>query len=521
MITGSMTARRAGAVRREAAGAGFGALLHAEWTKLRTVRGWVVGMVLAALLTAGVTLLNHSSCGGGCSFPIGPGGEAVIDSFYFVHQPLAGDGSITARVTSLTGLYSPNGGIAPGSDPEASKRPGLQPWAKAGIIVKASTRAGSAYAAMMVTGGHGVRMQYGYTGDIAGPAATASAAAPRWLRLTRTGGTLTGYWSADGTRWTRAGTAYLAGLRATAQAGLFATSPSSATSLSSSLTGTSSSGGTTVATARFDHVSLAGRRPGGTWAGADLDGLPGTGFRQSGGTITVTGSGNIAPDVPAAPDGNGTAVESTLLGAFFGLIAVIVVASMFMTAEYRRGLIRVTLAAAPSRGRVLAAKAAVVGSVTFLAGLAGSAAAVALGEPLLRSNGNFMLPVSTFTLVRAVAGTAALLAVAAVLALALGAIVRRSAAAITAVIAGIVLPYLLTNVLPAVPAGAAAWLLQVTPAAAFAIQQTVPRYRQVSASYTPMQGYFPLAPWAGFAVLCGYAAVALAVALVLLRRRDA
>ncbi len=162
----------------------------------------------------------------------------------------------------------------------------------------------------------------------------------------------------------------------------------------------------------------------------------------------MTGSGNIAPDVPAAPDGNGTAVESTLLGAFFGLIAVIVVAAMFMTAEYRRGLIRVTLAAAPSRGRVLAAKAAVVGSVTFLAGLAGSAAAIALGEPLLRSNGNFILPVSTFTLVRAVAGTAALLAVAAVLALALGAIVRQSAVAITAVIAGIALPYLLTNVCP-------------------------------------------------------------------------
>ena len=34
--------------------------------------------------------------------PLGPGGEAVTDSFYFVHRPLAGDGSITVRVTSLT-----------------------------------------------------------------------------------------------------------------------------------------------------------------------------------------------------------------------------------------------------------------------------------------------------------------------------------------------------------------------------------------------------------------------------------
>jgi hypothetical protein len=32
-------------------GGGFGAVLHAEWTKFRSVRGWVIGMILAALLT--------------------------------------------------------------------------------------------------------------------------------------------------------------------------------------------------------------------------------------------------------------------------------------------------------------------------------------------------------------------------------------------------------------------------------------------------------------------------------------
>src|SRR5581483_10731277 len=29
-------------------GSGFGSLLHAEWTKFRTVRGWVIGMIIAA-----------------------------------------------------------------------------------------------------------------------------------------------------------------------------------------------------------------------------------------------------------------------------------------------------------------------------------------------------------------------------------------------------------------------------------------------------------------------------------------
>jgi uncharacterized membrane protein len=39
--------------------------------------------------------------------------------------------------------------------------------------------------------------------------------------------------------------------------------------------------------------------------------------------------------------------------------------------------------------------------------------------------------------------------------------------------------------------------------------------------YTPANGYFPLAPWAGFAVLAGWAALALCLAAFLLRRRDA
>lgn len=84
----------------------------------------------------------------------------------------------------------------------------------------------------------------------------------------------------------------------------------------------------------------------------------------------------------------------------------------------------------------------------------------------------------------------------------------------------IVLPYILGTaaVLPTAPAQ---WLLRVTPAAGFAIQQSSPAYHQVLTAYTPARGYFPLTPWAGFAVLCGYAAAVLGLAVVLLRRRDA
>jgi ABC-type transport system involved in multi-copper enzyme maturation permease subunit len=197
-----------------------------------------------------------------------------------------------------------------------------------------------------------------------------------------------------------------------------------------------------------------------------------------------------------------------------------VVATLFITAEYRRGLIRTTLAVSPHRGRMLAAKAVVIGSVTFVAGLVATAIAVPLAERLLRANGNHIFPVTPLTELRVMVGTAALLAVAAVLALAVGAMLRRSAVAVTAVIVAIVLPYVLA-VGAGLPAGVSQWLLRLTPAAAFAIQQSLPQYPQVTAAYTPSDGYFPLAPWAGFAVLCGYAALTFGLAVHLLRRRDA
>jgi ABC-type transport system involved in multi-copper enzyme maturation permease subunit len=162
-----------------------------------------------------------------------------------------------------------------------------------------------------------------------------------------------------------------------------------------------------------------------------------------------------------------------------------------------------------------------MGAVTFAGGLAVAAIVVTLGPRILRDHGFYVFPVSVLTGARVVAGTAALLAAAAVLALAVGALLRRSAAAVAAVILLIVLPYLITVTAPVLPAGPADWLLRITPAAAFSVQQVMPRYAQVSNVYTPAQGFFPLAPWAGLAVLCGWAALALGLATLALRRADA
>jgi hypothetical protein len=154
-------------------------------------------------------------------------------------------------------------------------------------------------------------------------------------------------------------------------------------------------------------------------------------------------------------------------------------------------------------------------------GLIAVAIAIPLGQHLLHQNGNPIYPLPALTEFRIAAGTAALLATSAVLALAVGTLLRRSAGAVTAVITGIVLPYLLAVLGGVLPVGAEEWLVRVTPAAGFAVQQSAPQYAQVTASYTPAGGYFPLAPWAGFAVLCAWAALALILATYALRRRDA
>ena len=530
----------------EAPAADFRALLRAEWTKFRSVRGWMIAMIMAGVVmdffglfaagsanvacgTPGGHVIKH---GAACAPPVtlGPGGEPVNDSYYFVRQSLAGNGSLTARVASFTGQWGGGQGPAVPGGPLSGLHPGLQPWSKAGIIVTASTRQGAEYAAMMVTGSHGVTMQYDYTQSIAGLPGRVAAGSPRWLRLTRSGDTITGYDSADGSHWTRVGTAHLAGLPATVQIGLFATSPSY-THGSQAFGGSGGQSGPSLATGEFDHLHLGGTAgTAGAWTGDNVGDTSPYGpqtsrvekFHETGGRFTVTGSGDIAPMAggPANAGGLTTTFENHLLGAFAGLIVIVVVATMFMTAEYRRGLIRVTLAASPRRGQVLAAKAIVIGLAAFVIGLAAALIAVPFGLQIDHSQGFYVFPVSWVTAVRVVVGTAALLAVAAVFALAIGTALRRSTAAVTIAIVTIVVPFIL-GMAPLLPLTAARWLLRVTPAAAFAIQQSLTPYPQVTASYTPQNGYYPLDPWAGFAVLCGYTLAAMALALYLLRRRDA
>ncbi len=354
---------------------GLRPVIWAEWTKFHTVRGWPIAVVVAVALSVAFTYVvangNHQGictpngmCIAGHPFvPTGPDGEAVADGYQFVEHPLTGNGTITARITSLAGLiWNGPSNAAPSL---AHTRPDLDAWAKAGLLLTPSTRLGSPYAAVMATGGHGIRLQYDYTHDQSGRPGAITASSPRWLRLTRTGDALAGYESVNGTTWKPVGVAHLAGLPSTVDVGLFVTSPVSFQR--------SASGFATQATARFDHVSLNGHAVSNTWQSRRIGTGPSDyypslgagGYHRSGTTVVVSGSGDIAPAVNPLAGGN-TASESLWFGLVVALIVLIVVATMFITVEYRRGLIASTFSATPRRSSVLAAKAVVIGAIAFV-----------------------------------------------------------------------------------------------------------------------------------------------------------
>ncbi|MET9020984.1 hypothetical protein ABZV93_13450 [Actinopolymorpha sp. NPDC004070] len=73
------------------------------------------------------------------------------------------------------------------------------------------------------------------------------------------------------------------------------------------------------------------------------------------------------------------------------------------------------------------------------------------------------------------------------------------------------MPYAVTAV-PLLPDTVSEWLLRLTPAAGFAVTQTMVEYPQVTAHYAPSAGYFPLPWWGGLVLLCAYTAVVLRTA---------
>src|SRR5262249_57851383 len=102
--------------------------------------------------------------------------------------------------------------------------------------------------------------------------------------------------------------------------------------------------------------------------------IVGFGLFAAGGGVKAGGTKACPPGMSSADCRSAVGLappENTialyLIGAFAGLIAVAVVATMFMCAEYRRGPIPPTPAARPGPGRGAGAKALLVAAVPFAA----------------------------------------------------------------------------------------------------------------------------------------------------------
>ncbi|HWO60934.1 MAG TPA: hypothetical protein VNO31_12975, partial [Umezawaea sp.] len=386
------------------------------WNGFRT-RGRVTAVVVATLLTVLPGLLlafaDRSSCSAGnveveCpADPAGPAGTAVSDQFTFAHRQLGREGTITARLTSMTGVIT----YPPPNHDEIVE--GLVPWAKAGLIIKDGTSPGSSYAALVMTGEHGVRMQHDYVHDTAGGPGPLSA--PRWLRLTREGDVVTGEESTDGQRWTTVGTAELPGLPETVRVGLLVTSPGDLTLVPTALGATAGQTRFTQATGVFDGVEVDGAPVTG-WTGTQLGESGGTdwekqhraaGVVESNGTVTITGSGDVGPGSTVG----GRSPESLLVGLVLGLPALAVVAARFA----RRDDV-----GTPSR------RAALVGAVSFASGLVAAAVVIPVGSAILRANGGGLPPVPSLVELRVVVGVGVLAAAVSVLTFALSVVLRRA-----------------------------------------------------------------------------------------------
>ena len=203
------------------------------------------------------------------------------------------------------------------------------------------------------------------------------------------------------------------------------------------------------------------------------------------------------------------ATQQSLSGLYISQLIMGVLGVLVITAEYSTGMIRTTLMTMPRRGTMIAAKAVVFTVVAFVTGLIASFGSFFLGQALMSSH-HVSATLSQPHVLRAVVGGALFLTACGVLAFGIGLLLRNTAGAISTVVGLLFVVSILVNFLPQ------SWQNHVDkwiPAiAGTQIWRTV-------TSPGPNPQVFT--PWAGFAVLCGYAVIALIAGVILFRKRDA
>jgi hypothetical protein len=152
------------------------------------------------------------------TFTVKGAGTAIwstADGFHFAYQPLSGDGTIVARVVSVS------------------------PSSVGGVMVRETLNA-SATELFTTLYNQNIYMNYRTTtGGSTSQSVGGSAPLPYWVKVVRSGNTLSGYSSPDGVTWTQVGTSQTITMGQNVYIGLAVSSGSTST----------------LATATFDNVA--------------------------------------------------------------------------------------------------------------------------------------------------------------------------------------------------------------------------------------------------------------------------
>ena len=214
-----------------------------------------------------------------------------------------------------------------------------------------------------------------------------------------------------------------------------------------------------------------------------------------------------------------------ILGTGLGLgqLAIAVLGVLVITSEYSSGAIRATLLAVPRRYPMFLAKGLMFAALVIVVGEIVAFASFFIGRSLVNGHtvtghlhiaGHVVTVHRTITVslsqpgvLRAVAGSGLYLTVLGLFALAIGALIRHTAGAISAVIGMVLVIFPLSGLLPS------SWGAHI-----HAYLPTIAG--QLITADKPAAGQL-LSPWQGLGVFCAWTVLLLAGAMYLLQKRDA
>ncbi|MEA2147782.1 MAG: type transport system permease protein [Solirubrobacteraceae bacterium] len=199
-------------------------------------------------------------------------------------------------------------------------------------------------------------------------------------------------------------------------------------------------------------------------------------------------------------------INSGIGGYHLAQLAIGVLGVLVISGEYSTGMIRSSLMAVPRRLPVLWAKAGVFAAVTFVLMLVATLVSFVAVQAIVTQH-HVQHSLGDPGALRTVVGTALFLAVLGILCIGLGGMLRNTAGGIATFVA-------LLFVLPGISA--------ILPSS---VNDAISPYLPLNAGTTIASHTFDnshhLSPWGGFALFCGYAALAVLAAAVTLKRRDA